>query len=120
MRAKLVYENIEFERGLEPRDAMNIGLGRTERDIRKALKDLKELGIDVETRGNGFNPNIIELMIPELKNHQVSYLPEEERFWRKGEIMMGWGIYELDDGEMIIDGKPWEETLAKIKKLLNI
>jgi len=120
---KIVREHIEFERGLEPHEAMNIGLGRTEREIRQALKDLKELGIDVERMENPYNSEIIDLEILKLDGYQVSYLPEEEKDWTGPAYdnnPWGWGIYELEDGNMIIQSKPWKETLNKIKDLLNL
>lgn len=117
MRAKLV-ENINFERGKEPYKALDIGLGETKLEANKAIKDLKELGINATARENDFNPNIIELEIPGLNDHQASYLPEEEKNWIEGENTWGWGIYELEDGEMVVDGGPWEKTLEKIIELL--
>jgi hypothetical protein len=124
---KIVREHIEFERGLEPRDAMKIGLGETEKEIYQALKDLKDLGINVSRVENPYNKEIIDLEIPELDGYQVSYLPKEERYWTGPRSIpgladnpWGWGIYELEDGDMIIESKPWKETLEKIKKLLHL
>jgi hypothetical protein len=97
-------ESVNFERGKEPKEAMKIGLGQTKLEIYKALKDLKKLGINAETRKYEGHPNIIELIIPELEDHQVSYLPEEEKNWLGPGDDAGWVIYDLDDGELLVNG----------------
>ena len=114
MRAKTV----NFERGAEPYKALDIGLGEDKLEVIKAVRDLKELGINADYEITELG--IFELIIPELEDHQVAYLPEDvkNREWDPNDSW-GWGIYELEDGELIIEGKPWEETLEVIKKLLK-
>ena len=116
MRAK----TINFERGQDPYKALDIGLGETKLEINKALKDLQKVGINADWRESPWKDGIIELVIPSLEDYQVAYLPEEVKNaeWDPNDPY-GWGLYELDDGDMEIEDEPWEKVLEKILELLT-
>lgn len=113
----ITNESINFEKGMDPKKSMDIGLGEDKLEVLKALKDLRELGINADSEIS--EDGMFELNIPGLKDYQVSYLPEAVRddMWDP-EDSWGWGIFDFDNGELIITGKPWEETLEVIKRLL--
>jgi len=114
----ITNESVNFERGQDPKKSMDIGLGEDKLEVLKALKELKELGINVDSEIS--EDGLFELNIPDLKDYQVSYLPEEvkDSIWDPDDSW-GWAIHDIwDSSELIIEGKSWEETLEVIKKLL--
>jgi len=120
MRAKFINE-MKFERTKSEEDFRDKLLypNETERQISLAINDLKKLNINVEIGRNYGNENIIELNISDLEDYLISYLPEEEKNWQGlDDPVWGWGIVS-DDGELLIDGEPWKNTLEMILKLLN-
>ena len=113
MRAKFVNEAIKHLTGKSDEE-IETSLGK---DVMMALKNLKALNIPVQIGTNYYNRNVIELFIPGIEDHQIAYLPYEDQY--DGEDW-GWGVYDLEDGEMFVEGSPgkWEDVLKFILEKL--
>ena len=134
---KIVKESIEFKRGRDFRQAMGIRKEQLKDKevyiphIKNAIQELNDLGIDARWQANAYNDEIIEIEIPSLieedvengKNYRVGFLPYDERDWASfgaGEDEWGWGVWNDDDGVMLIENSfDWEVVKAKILELLK-
>lgn len=93
MKAKFIFENINFERGLDPITSMGIGKDWTLENLIDIYKELLRLTIETEYR----KPFIKEVN---------DFIPERYR------VRVGWG--NLDHIMLILD----EDEFEKIKKII--
>ena len=113
MKAKLVNE--AFKDVFKPKE----DLSKEAKDILKLVDKLKSFGLTVNIRTNPYHSKIIDIDIDELEDHQVSYLPYEERHWcDKGSEDWAWGIYELDDGDLKLENE--EDINVVFDKIIEL
>ena len=92
------------------------------KEVYDANKELNDLGIKSTIRHEEFSKEILELFIDDLEyEFQVAYLPYEYRKHNDSTNEdWGWGIYELEEGELIIGGtRDWTKVKEKIIELIE-
>jgi len=95
MKAKLVKENIDFERGQEPRDAMKVGISGSGKNPKEVIEDLL---VDVyfdyidKQRGNyqGFGQWIADQIIELFKSPTYGDYDPEDALQDLNYFLEGW------------------------------
>lgn len=114
MKAKMINEVQNFERGLDPKKAMDIGL-YWKKDIKDFIDGLKKIGIKAKAESSDSWPGVYDFILENLfdeedeeniNGYQVSYVTkkaaekyteEEGDGWEPGFIVSG------EDGELLLE-----------------